>query len=120
VQVCWGYFVTDVTELHGANCHIYNSDGRSGGDFGDREDVPPTLGRGTPIVGRPDGPPQTVERDSGEFDCVLPTGCYQMFTLRDICDIQCGRLVYILFQGMCVETGVPLIDIVLHPVYEGV
>jgi hypothetical protein len=57
----------------------------------------------------------------GEFDCVLPTCCYQMFTLLDICDIQCGRLVvYIVFLGMCVETGVPLIEIVRHPLYEGV
>jgi hypothetical protein len=35
----------------------------------------------------------------GEFDCVLPTGCYQMFTLRDICDIQCVRLVSIVYRA---------------------
>jgi hypothetical protein len=56
----------------------------------------------------------------GDFDCILPTGCY-MFMLRDICDIQCARLVVsIVYLGMCVETGVPLTDIMRHLVYDGV
>jgi hypothetical protein len=40
----------------------------------------------------------------GEFHCFLPTGCY-MFTLQNICDIQCFRLVSIMYLGMCIETG---------------
>ena len=51
----------------------------------------------------------TLKNLYGQYLIVLPRDCYHLFNLRDIVNIQEGRMqAYVVYRGICDETGASL------------
>jgi hypothetical protein len=52
-------------------------------------------------------------RDGHTSDIVLPRDCYHLFTLKDIVNIQEGRMhAHVMYTGICDETGASLLQVI--------